>query len=366
MKLSLKFFFKVSSLQFTIFILFHSLKSNFFKTSLYNIQKEINGLEKINFNITTDLIAFLHLPKTGGTNFELNIVNYLQKLDINTKKWVNACLIKPQKVLQVKETIYAKYYCPRDEINEYKETKEIISNSWFFSRQTFGWGREWQCGVHSDFSKFKFCSVRIKKENLFLKKIHLITVIREPMARYVSEWSHVERKTRDGHKIIFSSTNFCNKEVIMAECLANLTIDFKNITLEKFTLCQDNLASNRQTRLLADYDESEPDCKLFKPQNKNLLLLNAKKVLTEMSYFALTEYDVLSRKLFEKTFQNLFKFKEFKEKDSKFKYKTSNLLKTLDERLVQKIRQLNDLDLELYDYAKKLFFERLNSYGIHS
>jgi len=215
MKFYLKSLLKFSSLQLTLFILFHALKSNFYKTSANNIQKEISRLEKINFNITTDLIAFLHLPKTGGTNFDLNIVNYLQKLDTKTKTWVNACLIKPQEILQLKETMYAKYYCPRDEINEYKETEEKISNSWFFSRQTFGWGREWQCGVHSDFSKFKFCSARIKEENLFLKKIHLITVIREPLVRYISEWSHVERKTRAGHTIIFNSTNFCNNEVIL-------------------------------------------------------------------------------------------------------------------------------------------------------
>ena len=39
---------------------------------------------------------------------------------------------------------------------------------------------------------------------------------------------------------------------------------------------------------------------------------------------------------------------------------------TLDKKLVRKIEKLNDLDLELYAYAKKLFFDRLKSYGIYS
>ena len=125
------------------------------------------------------------------------------------------------------------------------------------------------------------------------------------------------------------------------------------------------MASNRQTRFLAHDDESN-DCRLYKPENKKRLLLNAKRILKGMSYFALTEYDELSRRLFDKTFQNSFLFEKFKESKSVYKYKTYNFTNTLDKKLVRKIEKLNDLDLELYAYAKKLFFDRLKSYGIYS
>ena len=68
------------------------------------------------------------------------------------------------------------------------------------------------------------------------------------------------------------------------------------------------MANNRQTRSLAYYDQNKTDCNLFKLENKRELLKNAKNVLNQMSFFAITEYEELSQLLFEKTFENSFKF----------------------------------------------------------
>ena len=76
-------------------------------------------------------------------------------------------------------------------------------------RETF----QWLCNVHSDFTKLKYCTDNIKRKNKFLKKIHFITLIREPEQRYVSEWIHVKNEARLGVKLTFNAKNICNREV---------------------------------------------------------------------------------------------------------------------------------------------------------
>ena len=92
------------------------------------------------------------------------------------------------------------------------------------------------------------------------------------------------------------------------------------------------------------------------------MLENAKEVLKKMSYFALAEYEELSQKLFEKTFKNSFKF------DQKVKFQkhssTTLTIQNMNITLKEKLIQLNDLDIKLYNFAKKLFFDRLGFYNI--
>ena len=347
---------KYSILALIFGIAFICLNSKFLmkKLSLQQKNKRL-ATEMINFNKSTDLVAFLHIEKTGGTNFELVLMRYLEKFNTMSNVWENACLLKPKI-----HTTYARYYCSRDNLNTYNYETLSINNSWFLGRQTYAWAKNWKCDVHSDFAKFKQCTRKIMLENSFLKKIHYITIIRDPVQRYISEWAHVSRKTRNDVSFKFNSKNVCNREV---NCLPEFNKE--NITLEQFILCKNNMAGNRQTRLLASYDQiNNNNCSLFKPENKKLLLENAKNVLKKMSFFALTEYDDLSRSLFEKTFKNFFRFKEIKE--PKPKQKTYDFIKTLDINLLEKIRKINDLDLELYDLAKKLFREKLKFYEIQN
>ena len=144
--------------------------------------------------------------------------------------------------------------------------------------------------------------------------------------------------------------------------MPNITID-QELTLEKFTQCKNNIATNRQTRLLAEY--TGQNCTLFEEKNKKELVNNAKKVLKQMSFFGLTEYEELSQILFEKTFNNLFKI-DYKVVPGKFKTATLNYVKGLNKTFIEKIDAINDLDWELYQYAKVLFFERIKFYKIKS
>jgi hypothetical protein len=341
-----------------IFILFYYKECFTLEVRIASIGTKIT-LEDVSFNRSTDLIAFLHIEKTSSSNFEHVIMNNLKYYYTLSDRSENACLLKS--ISNLSNSKYAKYYCPRDDSKIYNKKSLSIRNSWFLGRQTYGWAVHWKCNVHSDFAKFKYCTDYIKKENKFLQRIHFITLIREPIQRYVSEWKHVAKETREGIKLTFNSINVCNNEISMFDCIPNL--NKKNLSLEDFIACKNNMAANRQTRLLAFYNETnKKSCGIFREENKLKLLENAKNVLfKKMSFFGLTEYDNLSRKLFEKTFKNSFKFEGVKKKS---KLKTVKYIQSIEKDLLEEIKRLNDLDLELYKYAKRIFFERLDFYNI--
>ncbi len=125
------------------------------------------------------------------------------------------------------------------------------------------------------------------------------------------------------------------------------------------------MANNRQTRSLAYYDQNKTDCNLFKLENKRELLKNAKNVLNQMSFFAITEYEELSQLLFEKTFENSFKFIN-RVNPKRIVTESSKTLQIFDNTTIRKINEANDLDVELYEFAKILFFKRIKFYGIET
>ena len=231
----------------------------------------------------------------------------------------------------------------------------------------------------------------MKNQNQFLRNFYFITILREPLARYVSEYKHSLRLYANNYRYLFGGT-MCNKPIFLRDCFQKMKI--KKITLgnyfsclnstninlelffvciyfnfsflityiEQFSSCEDYVAKNRQTRLLANYNPKDKSCSIFKDENKKKLLENAKEVLKKMSYFALAEYEELSQKLFEKTFKNSFKF------DQKVKFQkhssTTLTIQNMNITLKEKLIQLNDLDIKLYNFAKKLFFDRLGFYNI--
>ena len=193
--------------------------------------------------------------------------------------------------------------------------------------------------------------------------MHFITILRDPTIRYISEWQHISRSMTKGFFRISAfndSENYCNKEISLEKCLPELKESDK-LTLEKFLHCKNNIAENRQTRHIAEYNGN--NCSLFKSENKMLLLENAKNFLESLSYFAITEYEELSLKLFEKIFGNSFKF-NVTISMKKSKMTTRNLMKQLNRTVIEKIDKLNHLDWKLYEYGKLLFFEKVKFYKL--
>lgn len=131
--------------------------------------------------------------------------------------------------------------------------------------------------------------------------------------------------------------------------------DWSGVTLEEFMECPYNLANNRQTRMLADlslvgcYNISSRT-----PEERDAIMLqSAKDNLRDLAFFGLTEYQQDTKYMFEKTF-NLRFSQNFVQLNQTHATKAQ-----LTEDQQQKIKNLNKLDIELYQFARELFFKRL-------
>lgn len=117
------------------------------------------------FDPDRNVLVFLHIQKTGGTEFDRNIVKNLQykKGDI----YVNAC--------------------EKDKCIRNYNSKE----QWYIGGQTFNW----ECGVHPTIGDLRSCV-----PNLYSNKnpdnFVYFTVLREPFSRYFSLKIYLNRKNR--------------------------------------------------------------------------------------------------------------------------------------------------------------------------
>ncbi len=143
--------------------------------------------------------------------------------------------------------------------------------------------------------------------------------------------------------------------------------NWENVTLEEFMDCKSNFANNRQTRMLALFDSKFEFC----PSSMEIggfgeeLLERAKKTLNSLFFFAINEKLHLSIKLFEKKMDSsglLFRFKNDVQNSNNTI--AGSLYYNLNSAVFKKIRKLNYLDVELYKYALKLFFEKVKYYKL--
>lgn len=181
-----------------------------------------------------DAIVFLHIQKTAGTSFErflvrrLNITNPCS-CNLNGKKRCN-CLTSNGKI-------------------------------WLFSRYSTGWV-DWACGLHADYTQlvrskcvdyyfekkegfYKLFKSKYLIKNLGKKKdrLFLTTLLRDPIERFISEYSHVTRGATWKRSI-----HFCDGRIPTSEELPKCydeDKDWKNVGMDEFIACPHNLAFNR-------------------------------------------------------------------------------------------------------------------------
>ncbi|KAI4885182.1 hypothetical protein NFI96_009443 [Prochilodus magdalenae] len=183
------------------------------------------------------------------------------------------------------------------------------------------------------------------------RKFYYITLLRDPVSRYLSEWRHVQRGATWK-----TSLHMCDGRTPTPEELPPCYegADWSGCTLQQFMDCPYNLANNRQVRMLADlslvgcYNMST----LPEKKRAQILLESAKKNLRDMAFFGLTEFQRKTQYLFERTFRLRF-IRPFVQYNS-----TRAAGVDLDNDTVQRIEELNDLDVQLYDYAWDLFQQR--------
>ncbi|KAK2703850.1 heparan-sulfate 6-O-sulfotransferase 2-like [Artemia franciscana] len=288
-------------------------------------------VENVNFSIKgNDVMVFLHIQKTGGTQFGRHLV---KDLDLE-----RPCSCHHEK---------KRCDCLRP-----GKSREI----WLFSRYSTGW----KCGLHADWTELTEC-VDTKLDQIEggnkNRRYLYVTFLRDPVSRFLSEFRHVQRGATWKN-----SKHSCNHRLAtkneLPPCFEGDR--WTNITLDSFMSCQYNLALNRQTRMLADlkavgcYNISA----MSKSERGRLLLSSAKLNLSKMPFVGITEHQQMSQYIFERTFKTkfLFPFEHYN------KTVSSETLKELTEEQKQKVLEFNSLDVELYDFAMKLFnnrFEKL-------
>ncbi|XP_030065854.1 heparan-sulfate 6-O-sulfotransferase 2 [Microcaecilia unicolor] len=283
-------------------------------------------LRKVDFNIKgDDLIVFLHIQKTGGTTFGRHLVRNIQlEQPCECKAGQKKCTChRPGK----------------------KET-------WLFSRFSTGWS----CGLHADWTELTNCvpAVVDNKKEVKLRptrNFYYITILRDPVSRYLSEWRHVQRGATWK-----ASLHVCDGRSPTSEELPSCYTgdDWSGCSLKEFMDCPYNLANNRQVRMLSDL--SLVGCYnltvMAEDQRNKVLLDSAKENLKRMAFFGLTEFQRKTQYLFEKTFNMNF-ISPFTQFNS-----TRASSVEIDEQTQKRIEVLNFLDMELYDYAKDLFLQR--------
>ncbi|XP_056145995.1 heparan-sulfate 6-O-sulfotransferase 3-B [Lampris incognitus] len=279
---------------------------------------------RVEFDIRgDDVIVFLHIQKTGGTTFGRHLVRNI--------RLEQPCDCKPGQ---------KKCTCHRPGRDE----------SWLFSRFSTGWS----CGLHADWTELTNCVPVImdkKEAQRTRRNFYYITMLRDPVSRYLSEWKHVQRGATWK-----TSLHMCDGRSPTQDELPTCYNgdDWSGVTLTEFMNCPSNLADNRQVRMLADL--SLVGCYNLSSMNESershILLSSAMSNLKNMAFYGLTEFQRKTQYLFERTFRLRF-IAAFTQINST---RAANV--DLSEPVRRRIEELNFLDMQLYEYAKDLFLQR--------
>ena len=195
------------------------------------------------------------------------------------------------------------------------------------------------------------------------------TLLREPVARFVSEYLHTLRgatwlserlpcpkaQQLRNHYACWNSKTTARVFLLQpTSCLV-----FLGTNLTEFMNCPFNSAINRQTRMLSS---SGNPCLPSVTYSNLVDLETAKRNLQSMEFFGLTEYLSLSQRLFERTsycrLHRACSFQSYLEQDWSNNQTGDYLEGKLSASEIARLRQMNSDDIELYQFARQLFFQR--------
>ena len=194
------------------------------------------------------------------------------------------------------------------------------------------------------------------KEEKSERRYFYLTILRDPVKRFISEFKFVQHGAVWG---LGMEKHVCNGRQPLPEELPKCYTGprWRSVQIDEFMDCSSNLAINRQTRMLANLElvNCYNTTSMESGERDRIMLQSAKENLLQMAFFGLTEMQAESQYIFEQTFN--FKFK------CNFTQKQSSFAKTLQDdkisdAVIQRIKELNHLDMELYRFAKKVLLQR--------
>lgn len=184
-----------------LIIYLSSNQNNIFEYNQYSLMNkyELSSIG-FKFNPNKHVLVFLHIQKTGGSDFDRNLVKHL--LVRKKNQWKRACEFTLNKTFikskqfeiidedhknkkihfnqeflnktRLKKLKFKKFACKRDKFIEGQDS------NFYFSRQTFGW----VCGLHADYSELNDC---LKKfyPGLSKNNFYFFTILRSPVLRFL-------------------------------------------------------------------------------------------------------------------------------------------------------------------------------------
>lgn len=318
--------------------------------SYASIQQNDDVQFKIDQN---DVMVFLHVQKTGGTTFERHLVR-----DIDLEAPCTCRKKKRRKKLYFDEYGHRKkkWFAGGCECFRPSSNSNVAhtKSTWLFSRYNTGW----KCGLHADWTELTECvdSYLDTEEGVTNRRYFYMAFLRDPITRYISEWKHVNRgATWKDSKFMCNGKAASKSEV--APCYDE-EATWEGVSLLDFMGCKNNLAINRQTRMMADlrlvncYNTTN----MSKHERETTLLASAKTNLERLAFFGITSEQAKSQYLFEDTFNLKFKV-PFEAQNQHSKSDISYL----DEDTLNKIKELNSLDVELFHYAQEMMQKRFDA-----
>ncbi|CAG5121441.1 unnamed protein product [Candidula unifasciata] len=271
-----------------------------------------------------DVLIYLHIQKTGGGSFGRHLVH---NLDV---KFPCKCLPGIKKC----------------------DCLTKARRHWLFSRHATGW----MCGLHADWTELADCidvwfqhnDAKSRKHRIY----HYLTFLRNPVHRFLSEWQHVHRgATWKAARLHCNGKGASLDEVPF--CFSG--VNWSGVSLDEFLSCKHNLAFNRMTRMLANL--SKVNCYnhtgLSQEQVDQILLQSAKENLLDFAFFGILEEQRKTQFLFENNLGIKF-ITDFQQKDE-----THASHVEISDEMMQRVLEKNRVDIELYQYAKDLFLQRV-------
>ncbi|KAJ8933716.1 hypothetical protein NQ314_013846 [Rhamnusium bicolor] len=201
------------------------------------------------------------------------------------------------------------------------------NQSWLFSRYTTGW----KCGLHADWTELTSCvdEKLDELEDVVKRRYFYITLLREPVSRYLSEFRHVQRgATWKGSRHFCKGRIATNAEV--PPCYEG--DNWEGVQIDEFIDCE------------RCYDKSY----MSKSDRDRIMLASAKKNLQSMAFFGLTEYQKISQYIFEETFNLRFAipFEQNNATVSSSTMTTFEKLKARDSDFDERFKHLGELTIK--------------------